>query len=80
MRVRIRKWGNSLALRIPKLFAEEVFLSDKSVVEIKVVQGKLVVASVPEPKMTLEKLLDDVNERNLHREVSLSPDAESEEG
>jgi len=62
------------------LFAEEVFLSDKSVVEIKVVQGKLVVASVLEPEITLEKLLSDVNERNLHREVSMSPDAESEEG
>ena len=51
-----------------------------SVVEIKVVNGKLVVASVPEPEISLEKLLDDVNDRNLHREVSMSPDAESEEG
>jgi antitoxin MazE len=73
-------WGNSLALRIPKSFAQEIMLSDKSVVEIRVVQGKIVVASVPEPEITLEKLLSDVNERNLHREVSMSPDAESEEG
>ena len=62
------------------MFAEEIFLSDKSVVEIKLVQGKLVVASVPEPEITLEKLLSDVNERNLHRDVSMGPDAESEEG
>jgi len=61
------------------LVAEEVFLSDKSVVDIRVVNGKLVVAYVPEPEITLEKLLDDVNERNLHREVSMGPDAESEE-
>ena len=44
------------------------------------VQGKLVVASVPEPEITLEELLSDVDERNLHREVSVSPDTESEEG
>ena len=43
-------------------------------------QGKLVVASVPEPEITLEKLLDDVNERNLHKDISMSPEAESEEG
>jgi SOS-response transcriptional repressor LexA len=43
------------------------------------VNGKLVVASVPEPDITLEKLLSDVNERNLHREVPMSPDTESEE-
>ena len=62
------------------MFAEEIFLSDKSLVEIKIVQGKLVVASVPEPEMSLDTLLSDVNERNLHRGVSVSPDAESEEG
>ena len=55
-------------------------LSDNSIVEIKLVHGKLVVACVPEPEITLEKLLDDVNERNLHREVSMGPDAEPEEG
>ena len=56
-------------------------LSDNSIVEIKLVHGKLVVACVPEPEITLEQLLDDVNERNLsRREVSVSPDAELEEG
>ena len=43
-------------------------------------QGKLVVASVLAPEITLEKLLSDVNEGNLHRDVSIGPDAESEEG
>jgi hypothetical protein len=43
------------------------------------VNGKLVVASVPEPEITLEKLLFDVNKRNLHRDVSMGPDAEPEE-
>jgi hypothetical protein len=43
------------------------------------VNGKLVVACVLEPEITLENLLDDVNERNLHRDVSMSPDAELEE-
>ena len=52
---------------------------NKSVVEIRVVNGKLVVASVPEPEFTLEKLLSEVNERNLHRDVFMGPDAESEE-
>lgn len=67
MKSRIRKWGNSLALRIPKSFAEEAALSDRSVVDIKVVNGKLVVASVADPEVTLEQLLDGVDDRNLHR-------------
>jgi SOS-response transcriptional repressor LexA len=44
------------------------------------VNGKLVVASVAEPEITLEKLLSDINEHNLHRDVFVAPDAESEEG
>ena len=70
MRARIRRWGNSLALRIPKAFAEEASLEDESVVDLKVVNGKLVVASVAEPEVTLDQLLADVEERNLHGEVS----------
>ena len=57
-------------MRIPKAFAEEASLEDESVVDLKVVNGKLVVASVVEPEVTLDQLLADVEERNLHGEVS----------
>jgi len=57
-------------LRIPKAFAEEASLEDESVVDLKVVNGKLVVASVVEPEVTLDQLLADVKERNLHGEVT----------
>ena len=70
MKARIRRWGNSLALRIPKAFAEEASLEDKSVVDLKVVNGKLVVASVAEPEIRLDTLLDDIEDHNLHGEVS----------
>ncbi|MCP2500243.1 MAG: AbrB/MazE/SpoVT family DNA-binding domain-containing protein [Deltaproteobacteria bacterium] len=70
MRARIRRWGNSLALRIPKAFAEEASLEDESVVDLKVVNGKLVVASVVDPEVSLDRLLADVEDRNLHGEVS----------
>ena len=70
MRARIRRWGNSLALRIPKAFAEEASLEDESVVDLKVVNGKLVVASVVDPEVSLDRLLADVEDCNLHGEVS----------
>ena len=34
MKTRIQKWGNSLALRIPKSFAHEVGLEQDSQVEV----------------------------------------------
>jgi len=47
MRTRIQKWGNSLALRIPKL-AAEVKLKQGSEVEVSPIDGKLVVFPLDE--------------------------------
>jgi antitoxin MazE len=69
MRVRIQKWGNSLALRIPKAFAVEVHLTPDTPVDVSVVDGKLVVEPVAETTLTLEHLLAGVTEQNLHDEV-----------
>ena len=69
MRTRIQKWGNSLALRIPKSFAAEAHLEQDSLVDVSLVDGKLVVVPVTESALTLEHLLAGVTEQNLHREV-----------
>lgn len=69
MKVQIQKWGNSLALRIPKSFAIESKVEQGSTVEVSLEQGKIILAPVTEPEYTLEDLLAKVNKRNLHREV-----------
>lgn len=69
MRARIQKWGNSLAVRIPRSFASEVKLKQDTLIEISLVDGKLVVAPVEEPSFTLEQLLAGVTRKNLHREM-----------
>ena len=73
MRTRVRKWGNSLALRIPKSFATEVGLEDDSSVQLWLKQGKLIVAPASKPKWTLQRLLAKITEENLHREVGTGP-------
>jgi len=69
MRTRIQKWGNSLALRIPKSFADEVGLQRETTIEVSLADGKLVITPVVEPKPTLKQLLAKVTRDNLHREV-----------
>ncbi len=69
MQARIQKWGNSLAVRIPKPFALEVGLEQNSLVRVTVLDGKLMLEPVMQPKYTLEQLLADVTEDNLHHEV-----------
>jgi antitoxin MazE len=73
MRTRVQKWGNSLALRIPKSFATEVGLQRETAVEISLVDGKLVITPVAKPKLTLKQLLAKVTKENLHHEVDTGP-------
>ena len=69
MKTRVQKWGNSLALRIPKSFATEVGLQTDSSVEVSLVKGKLIIAPIVKRKLTLRALLAQVTDNNLHREV-----------
>ena len=68
VKTRVQKWGNSLALRIPKAFANEVGLGHDSAVEVSLVDGKLVIAPALSAQPTLEQLLAHVTADNLHRE------------
>lgn len=68
MKTRIQRWGNSLAVRIPKAFASEVGLADESPVLLKVRRGALVVEpTVAAP--SLGDLVAGITAANLHREV-----------
>jgi antitoxin MazE len=63
--VRVRKWGNSLGIRIPKVFAERLGLAEGTEVDFELWEGKLLVKKVS----TLETLLAEVTPENLHQEV-----------
>jgi antitoxin MazE len=69
MKTHIKKWGNSLALRLPKSFADEIGLQKESSVELSLTNGKLVVTPVIKPKQTLKRLLDGVTPENIHHEI-----------
>lgn len=68
MKTRIQKWGNSLALRIPKSFAVETGLDQDALVDVSLIDGKLIVTPVPQPPITLEQLLAAVTDANRHAE------------
>lgn len=68
LQTQIQKWGNSLAIRIPKPFAVEVGLEQNSTVTVSIVDGKLVLEPV-KSEYTLAELLSQVTPENLHQEV-----------
>lgn len=69
MRIQVQKWGNSLALRIPKAFAEDATVKEGTTVDLSISEGRLVVVPVGRKKASLKQLLVKVNRRNLHREM-----------
>ena len=75
MNTKIQKWGNSLALRIPKSYAKEVKLEEGSQVDLKIVEDKIVISSKKKrkSKYTLEELLANVKPENLHGEFDFGP-------
>ena len=73
MKTRMQKWGNSLAIRIPKAFATEVGLKEESEVDVSLKSGRLVVVPVEKPGLTLKALLAKITEENVHREVDTGP-------
>jgi antitoxin MazE len=69
MRTKVQKWGNSLALRIPKSFALESALEPDTEVDLTLVEGKLVITPVTQPSYSLEQLLEGVTKENTHAEI-----------
>jgi antitoxin MazE len=70
MRTRIQKWGNSLALRIPKSFASEAGIEKESAVDLSITDGKLIITPALQDSYDLEALLARITPENTHSEVN----------
>ena len=79
MKTRIQKWGNSLAVRIPKAFASDLGLENESAVELELEDGSLVVRPDTDQKYELSELLLRVTEANIHGEQDYGDAAGGEE-
>ena len=68
MKTQIKKWGNSLALRIPKSFALNANLSQDELVDLSIDKEKIVITPIGKKEYSLNELLERVDENNLHGE------------
>lgn len=73
METRVQRWGNSLAVRIPKPLADEVGLKDNSPVQLSLHDQQLVIVPVRQPAFNLEALLVQVTDSNRHAEALTGP-------
>lgn len=71
MKIRLVKWGNSLGLRIPKVFAVQLGLNSDSELEMKIDKDEIVVSKPSVP--TLDEMLSQVTDDNKHEEIDFGP-------
>ncbi len=66
MEVVIKKWGNSLGVRIPKMIANDLNLKDGAAVDIKDLNGQIIIS----PKQyNLQDMLKHIDASNIHNEI-----------
>ncbi|MFN5116749.1 MAG: AbrB/MazE/SpoVT family DNA-binding domain-containing protein [Cyanobacteriota bacterium] len=69
MQTRVQKWANSLGVRIPRGLAEKVGLGAGSEVSLSAKDGELVVKPSVPARLSLDDLLAEVSEENLHSSI-----------
>jgi antitoxin MazE len=69
MQSTIQRWGNSLALRIPKVIADELGIAQDASVEIFIREGQLVIVPIKPRTYSLEAMLAAITDENKHDEI-----------
>lgn len=69
MEARIRRWGNSLALRLPKSIMTEAGIAENDTVDLGVVDGRIVVEPTAGRRYRLDDLLNGITRANRHAEM-----------
>ena len=69
MRTTAQKWGNSLAIRVPKSVAVQVGLKAQDDLDIEVQDGNVVLKPCLRRVYRLEDLVKRITPKNVHREI-----------
>lgn len=63
----VTKWGNSLGIRIPMALAKKVGLTEGTPIDFQVDNDTIIIRR---KRYTLEKLLSEVDSKNVHHEIN----------
>jgi antitoxin MazE len=76
-KAQVAKWGNSLAVRIPKSVAEQARLREGDSIVIEALEGHIEVRPA-ERIPTLEELVAQITPKNRHKETEWGPEVGKE--
>jgi len=73
MKTQLAKWGNSLAVRIPKDVADGARLRPGDSLEMAVSRPGCIIIRSIRPQPTLEQLVSGITSKNRHHEIETGP-------
>jgi len=73
MKTRIRKGGEGLIVEIPEAFAAEAGLIIDATVDLKLVEGKVVIESEAADRFDFDELVNRITVENTHQEHDSGP-------
>ena len=62
----VKKWGNSLGVRVPKKIADKLYIKEGSNIDIKVSNNKIIITA---DTSELELLVNRINDQNRHSQI-----------
>ncbi len=65
----VKKWGNSISIRLPKVVAQEAEISEGSSVTIEARNGQIIIKPVQRRRYRLADLVRRMTPRNRHEAV-----------
>ncbi len=68
MQTKVKKWGNSLGLRIPRVYVDELKFHDGNVVDIKIAKDNLIIKPT-KFSYNLQELLSKITSENVHEAI-----------
>lgn len=71
MITKVKKWGNSLGVRIPKPFANKANIEDGTEIDIEI-KGQNLILKSTKPGYNLNKLVSKISDKNRHSEIITS--------
>ncbi len=68
MQTVVKKWGNSLGIRIPKIIVNDFSLKDGSIIEVDEQDDKIILYT-KKIVYSLDRMVENINSENIHCEI-----------
>ena len=73
METMIKKWGNSLAVRLPKHVVKKLALREGARVDVREQKKGVIISPAPQTRLTLKERIELITPENSHEEIDWGP-------